>query len=104
MKMAEEKKLNKVQHSSETSSEKKYKLEHDRENCIGCGACVAVAPDHWEMNDDGKTDIIKGTERKDGWQEQDISEKDFKENMEAAESCPVNVIHLKKLKDDKKLI
>jgi len=87
------------------SEEKKYKIEHDRANCIGCGACVAVAPDHWEMNDDGKSDIIKGKDRKeDGWQEKDISEEEYKENMEAAESCPVNVIHLKKLKDNKKII
>jgi len=96
-----EENLNEVQ----SSEKKKYKLEHDRPNCIGCGACVAVAPDHWEMHDDGKSDIIKCKSRKeDGWQEKDIEEKDFKENMEAAESCPVNVIHLKKLKDDEKLI
>ena len=90
MKMAEEK--------------EKYKLEHDRPNCIGCGACVAVAPDFWEMNDDGKADIKKGKNRPDGWQERDIDEKDFQENKDAAESCPVNVIHLKRLKDDKKII
>lgn len=78
------------------------KLEHNKPECIGCGACVAVAPDYWEMNDDGKADIIKGKERKDNWQEKDISEKDLKENMEAAESCPVNVIHI--TKNEKKLI
>jgi len=91
--------------SKDKSNKKKYKIEHNRPNCIGCGACVAVAPDYWEMNDDGKSDIIKGKDRKeDGWQEKDIEEKDFKENMEAAESCPVNVIHLKKLKENKKII
>ena len=86
------------------TEEKKYKLEHNKPECIGCGACVAVAPDHWVMNDDGKADIIKGNNREDGWQEKDISEKDFKENMEAAQSCPVNVIHIKKMKEDEKII
>lgn len=88
----------------EKNNEKKYKLEHDRPNCIGCGACVAVAPDYWEMHDDSKADIINCKSKENGWQEKDIEEKDFKENMEAAESCPVNVIHLKKLEDDEKLI
>jgi ferredoxin len=86
------------------TDEKKYKIEHDKSGCIGCGACVAVAPDHWKMNDDGKADIIKGKERPDEWQEREITEKDFKENMEAAESCPVNVIHIKTLEKDEKII
>ena len=85
-------------------ADKKYKLEHDRPECIGCGACAAVSPDHWEMDDDGKSDIKNCKKRKDGWEEKDISEEEFAENMEAAESCPVNVIHLKKLDDDEKLI
>ncbi len=93
--MAEEK-------SSE--NEKKYLLEHDRPNCIGCGACVAVASEHWDMNNDGKADIINGKNRKDEWREKEITEEEFKINMEAAESCPVNVIHIKRLKDNEKLI
>ena len=32
----------------------KYKIEHNRPDCIGCAACAAVAPNHWEMNEDGK--------------------------------------------------
>ena len=89
---------------SDENKNKKYKLLHDRPGCIGCSACAAVAPDHWEMVDDGKSDIINGKDREDGWQEKDISEEEFQENMEAAESCPVNVIHLKRLEDDEDLI
>ena len=85
-------------------AEKKYKIEHDRPGCIGCSACAAVAPDFWDMNDDGKSDIKNAKNREDEWQELDITEDEFKENMEAAESCPVNVIHIKKLEDDEKLI
>lgn len=88
----------------EASQPKKYKILHDRPGCIGCSACAAVAPDHWEMNDDGLSDIKGGKNREDSWQEKEISEEEFKENMEAAESCPVNVIHLKRLEDDKDLI
>jgi ferredoxin len=82
----------------------RYKLEHNRPDCIGCGACAAVAPKFWEMNDDGKSDIIKGSNRVDGWQELDIDQKDFDFNKEAADVCPVNVIHLTDLDSKKKII
>lgn len=84
--------------------DKKYKIEHNRPECIGCSACAAVAPDFWEMDDEGKSTIKGHKSRDDGWEELNISEKEFQENMEAAESCPVNVIHIKKLEDDEKLI
>ena len=38
------------------------------------------------------------------WQELDISEENFAENKEAAESCPVNVIHIVNKKTGEKLI
>jgi ferredoxin len=84
--------------------EKKYRVEHDKPNCIGCGACAAVAPDYWEMNDDGKADIKKAKTRDDGWQERDIKEEDLQHNKEAAESCPVNVIHIIKKENNEKII
>jgi ferredoxin len=83
------------------AEEKKYRLEQNRPECIGCGACVAVAPDYWEMADDGKSSITRGKKRDDGWEEKIISEKDFQHNKEAADSCPVTVIHLT-LIDEKK--
>lgn len=86
------------------ADEKKYKLEQNHPDCIGCGACVAVAPDFWEMVDDGKASIIKGTLREDKWEEKEIEGKDMQQNKEAAESCPVNVIHLTSVEDGKKII
>lgn len=82
-----------------------HKIEHDRPNCIGCAACAAIAPEFWKMDDDsGKSDIIDGKRKDDGREELDIEEKDFKINQEAAEACPVNVIHLKDLKSGKRVI
>lgn len=75
---------------------KKFVLIHDRPNCIGCGACAAVAPKHWTMADDGKSDIIEGKDLENGHQEKEITDAEYEENFEAAETCPVNVIHLKK--------
>jgi len=79
----------------------KFKLEHDRQNCIGCGACAAVAPEHWEMGPDGKSDIIECTKRQDGWQEKQIESGEYEKNRLAADSCPVNVIHIKRENGEK---
>ena len=86
------------------SASGKYKLEHDRPNCIGCAACAAVAPKFWTMHEDGKSDIVGCKNREDGWEELDIEEKDFQNNKEAAESCPVNVIHLTNKETGEKII
>ncbi len=82
----------------------KYILQHNKPECIGCAACEAVAPDFWEMNEDGKSDIKGGKNVDGGKQELDLEEKDFKVNKEAAESCPVNVIHIVKKDTKEKII
>ena len=93
-----------VETKLEQQSENRFLVQHNRPECIGCAACTAVAPDFWEMNEDEKSDIIKGKDLENGWQELDIEQKNFQENFEAAESCPVNVIHLINKKTGEKLI
>ncbi len=66
------------------------RIMHDKNVCIGCGACVAVCPENWEMASDGKSKLKK-TELT-----------DLGCNMDAAQSCPVNCIHIEN--DGKKLI
>jgi ferredoxin len=83
---------------------KKYTLTHERENCIGCGACTVIASKFWEMNDDGKSDIVGGAHKPNGVQEKIIDQKDFDINLEAAESCPVEVIHIVDNDKKKKII
>ncbi len=82
----------------------KHQIQHDRPNCIGCAACAAVAPDYWEMHDDGKSDIKNSKLLETGWEELDIEEKDYQLNKEAAEACPVNVIHIVDKETKKKII
>ena len=55
------------------------------ENCIGCGACTAVCPDVFDLNDEGKAENIMG---------EDIPEDLMDACKEAAESCPVEEIEL----------
>lgn len=87
------------------SDEKKYKIRHDRPNCIGCMACANIAPEFWGMSPiDGKSDIKGSQVGADGWEEMDIGEKDYDLNLSSAESCPVNVIHLIQIGDNKLII
>lgn len=80
----------------------KFKLIHDRPVCIGCGACAVIAPKFWEMNDDGKSDIIGGKHVGE-IQELELDQKDFDINFEAAESCPVECIHIEDEEGKKKI-
>ncbi len=82
----------------------KYKIEHDRPNCIGCAACASVNPDFWVMDADGKSDIVGGKKLPNGEEELDIEDKDFKSNKEAADVCPVNVIHIRDKEQNKRII
>jgi len=87
------------------SQDSKYRIRHDRPNCIGCSACASIAPKFWEMSDlDGKSDIIEAKMDEDGWEELAISEENFQCNLDAAEACPVNVIHLIQIGDNKQII
>lgn len=74
------------------------KIVHDKPTCIGCAACTAVAPEFWEMHDDkshvkGSNAVQKDTGE---WEELVIEEKDYQQNREAADVCPVNCIHIEK--------
>lgn len=83
----------------------KYTVEHDRENCIGCGACAATCPKHWTMNADGKSDLIGRVKREpDGWEVKEFDEPEFSCLKQSADVCPVNVIHIVENATKKKLI
>ena len=70
-------------------------VDHDHPTCIGCGACAALVPEFWVMEGE-KAHLIGSA--KVGEREHLPLEKEehFSRNMEAAEACPVNCIHLHK--------
>ena len=76
----------------------KYKIEFDREICIGALACNAVAEDFWPRAEDGKVDLTgaKYNEQTKKW-ELIIDEKDFELNKDAADVCPVEAIKVIKI-------
>jgi len=59
-----------------------YQIKQEREKCIGCGSCVALCPDNWELKDDNKA-TPKKTELE-----------DLGCNQQAADSCPVQCIKI----------
>lgn len=68
-----------------------FKIVHERENCIGCGACAASCPAYWEMANDGKSKL-KGSKAKGANFELEVKELGC--NKDAADVCPVNIIHI----------
>ena len=74
----------------------KFKIIQEIDACIGCGACSVIAPDKWEMGDDGKS-ILLNAKKKDGKYEKVFDESELEEYQEAAESCPVEALHIKNL-------
>ena len=58
------------------------KVEIDRDGCIGCGLCVDICPEVFTIADDGLSSVIPGAEGSD------------EKIVEAADNCPVDVIHI----------
>lgn len=69
------------------------KIIHERQKCIGCGACAAVCPAFWEMAEDGKANL-KGAKKIQNENYQ-LEVEEVGCNKEAADSCPVQCIHIK---------
>ncbi len=65
------------------------KLNVNEEACIGCGACVAIDPEHFDFNDDGLSNVISN----------ENIESDNARN--AMSSCPTNAISYVNDKDEK---
>ena len=56
------------------------KLIIDKNLCLGCGACVVIAPKTFEIGADGKAEVIEA------FKDEELKIK------ETIDSCPVNAI------------
>lgn len=73
----------------------KLKVHIDREGCISCGTCWDTCPEFFEQNPDDTHNQVVGAYRIGG----DVARGEVPESLEelvkrAAESCPVEVIHI----------
>ncbi len=59
------------------------KAPHVNETCIGCSACVAIAGEAFDLNDEGKSEVIECN----SYNEEDIDN--------AIAACPVDAISWK---------
>ncbi len=66
------------------------KVVHERDKCIGCGACVSMCPKYWDMNDDGKS-TLKGGVNTEG-ENYELELENLECNQDAADACPVRCI------------
>ena len=58
------------------------KLVVDKDICIGCGACAAICPDVFEIDEDGLAVSVVD----------EINEEVMEDAIDAKEGCPVNAI------------
>jgi ferredoxin len=61
------------------------KLDVDKEKCIKCGACVSIAPEVFDFDDEGFAYVKKETK--------EIDEENIEAALEALESCPTEAIY-----------
>ncbi|HIG95659.1 TPA: ferredoxin [Candidatus Woesearchaeota archaeon] len=93
------------------TEKKKYKIWYERKGCIGAASCEAVFPEVWKVQEDNKATILdqnlSAPAKKSDDEESiilELSDEELKRHLEAAEVCPVNVIHVEEVKTKKKLI
>jgi ferredoxin len=68
-----------------------FKIKLDKEKCIGCGTCVAVCVNNFEMDEGGKAKAINEEVESLGC------------NRMAEENCPVNAIVVRPISDKGKI-
>jgi len=71
------------------------KIIHERQKCIGCGSCAALCPKYWEMDEDGKARLLNSKKNPET-KNDELEVQEIGCNLQAAESCPVQIIHLVK--------
>jgi ferredoxin len=64
------------------------KVIQKHDECIGCGACVAIDPDNWRLN--GDKAILIDAKIEGNVQSKEV--KDAQKSKEAASACPVGCI------------
>jgi ferredoxin len=63
-------------------SEEMKKINVNKNSCIGCGACVAIDPEHFDFDDNGRSNVINNDNL------------DSTNLTNAIESCPTSAISI----------
>jgi ferredoxin len=74
------------------------RITHFRSKCIGCNACVEVAPQRWRVSKkDGKSVLLGGKEKK-GIFSVLVHDDELVDNRVASRMCPTNIIQVEVIK------
>ena len=68
------------------------KAKVNKDVCIGCGACTAVAMDFFEIGNDGLAEVVGADELENAAKE--ITEDVKTDVLDAADGCPVGAIEI----------
>ncbi|MBT3298407.1 ferredoxin [archaeon] len=77
----------------------KFKVIHFKNDCISCGACAAINPDFWSLDEDGVAHL-KGSKEVEGqWELIIESIADMASNKETEDACPAQVIKVEEVEE-----
>lgn len=85
---------------------REVKLVYDRNGCIGAAACVSINPIDWVMDaNDGKANLISSS--KEGERFVKVvkveNEQEMNRVVESAKVCPVTIIEVWDVKENKRI-
>ena len=69
------------------------KIRHKKPECIGCKLCADIAPQYFQMDDDGLAQLLNSTAQG-VFQIAAGFEEDLEDLEQCAEGCPVDIIHI----------
>ena len=75
-----------------------HQLIHNKKDCISCGACAAIAPEFWYLDETGLAHVTDSHAVNDHWEKEILTDEDKVLHEDAAASCPVNIIKVEKKK------
>lgn len=73
---------------------KLIRIAHKKPECIGCTLCAEVAPNYWEMDEDGEAQLRRVIRSSGSFQYGEGFEEDRDLLEKAAEGCPINIIRI----------
>jgi len=68
-------------------------IYHKVSECIGCNSCVEIAPQLFMMDEEGIASLLHKTAVHGPFEVGELFDEDVSDADEAAEACPVQIIH-----------
>lgn len=69
------------------------KIRHKKPECIGCRLCADIAPQYFEMDDEGLAQLINSTPQG-VFQIAEGFDEDLDDLEQCQEGCPVDIIYI----------